>query len=796
MKTRLSLFLLLFTFSFLLSPCTGQIPLGFNYQAIARDAGGAVLPNTPLQVMLYIQSSSSGGTLFWKELHSSVTTNAFGLFSLVVGTGTRQGESTVATFDLIDWSVSPKYLKTEIYYSGSWKDLGTTQMYSVPFAMQARNSEEWVTSGTNIYRLNGNVGIGTSAPLKIFHEVGDAIINYNFINAGGIELGSEKLGTGNRFSGIDFHGDDTYTDYSLRILRYNSGPNATSQVEHRGTGEFFLQTDEAAPIVFKTTNNERMRIAPDGKVGIGTSPAFKLDVYGASASWLDNSVQFSTPNYPQLILKATSGGANAKVWRMIGRSSNDFEIQTLDDTYTGEVTAFQINRSGTAIDRVLFPNGKLGIGTSSSTSKVAIQPDASWDDNIPLFEVRNKIGVPIFAVYNNGVRILIDHTDSKAVKGGFAVGGYDMTKAGNTVNFMTISPDSIRFNINNDNVKAVKGGFAVGGYDITKGVINQDFMYITPQTSNNGQYNTFLGYKSGISNTSGKENVFVGVGSGNYNSTGSQNVFLGKNAGFYNRTGYANVIVGWSDLSQYPFTAPTNLGNKNTLVGYSTGMGVTGVENTSLGYLSGRCLSTGNYNCFVGSGAGTNLSTGDGNVIIGEDAGANISTGSENVFVGGAAGWSNTSGNNNVAVGCDAQVPASTGSNQVRIGDTRITYAGVQVSWTVTSDIKWKESVEDLSFGLNLVKGLRPVDYTRKNNSSGTREIGFIAQDVQKLLSETGIKNYGIISEGRDGSLELRYNDFIPILTKAIQEQEKVIESQQQQINELKAMVEKLVSDK
>ncbi|MCU0462888.1 MAG: hypothetical protein MUF36_12900 [Bacteroidales bacterium] len=96
----------------LLSPmplALSQIPQGFNYQAIA-----------------HVQSLQTGGTLYWKEWHSPVTTNNFGLFNLVVGNGTRQTESTVATFNLIDWSITPKYLKTEIYYSGSWKDLGTS----------------------------------------------------------------------------------------------------------------------------------------------------------------------------------------------------------------------------------------------------------------------------------------------------------------------------------------------------------------------------------------------------------------------------------------------------------------------------------------------------------------------------------------------------------------------------------------------------------------------------------------------------------------------------------------------
>ncbi len=116
------------------------MPQGFNYQAVARDGTNNLLPNTTLQVMLYIQSSSTGGTIFWKELHNPVTTNVFGMFTVVLGTGVRQTASTVATFDLINWKVTPKYVKTEIYYSGSWKDMGNaSQLWSVPYAMNAQS---------------------------------------------------------------------------------------------------------------------------------------------------------------------------------------------------------------------------------------------------------------------------------------------------------------------------------------------------------------------------------------------------------------------------------------------------------------------------------------------------------------------------------------------------------------------------------------------------------------------------------------------------------------------------------
>jgi flagellar biosynthesis chaperone FliJ len=89
-----------------------------------------------------------------------------------------------------------------------------------------------------------------------------------------------------------------------------------------------------------------------------------------------------------------------------------------------------------------------------------------------------------------------------------------------------------------------------------------------------------------------------------------------------------------------------------------------------------------------------------------------------------------------------------------------------------------------------VVRGLKPVDYIRKNNMSGKREAGFIAQDVEQLFKELGIENEGLLSSGYDGSLELRYNDFIPILTKAIQEQQQQIESYKSENDNLKSQLQ------
>ncbi|HPF03301.1 MAG TPA: tail fiber domain-containing protein [Bacteroidales bacterium] len=146
MKTKICFsFILLFVFYL----STAQVPQGFNYQAIARDGSGNPITATPLQVRLTVQSLADDGTIFWQELHPSVTTNSFGLFTIVAGTGTRQPLSTVPQFSDINWKVTPKFLKTEIYYNNSWKVMGSSQLFSVPYAMVA-DSASGLLSGTKL----------------------------------------------------------------------------------------------------------------------------------------------------------------------------------------------------------------------------------------------------------------------------------------------------------------------------------------------------------------------------------------------------------------------------------------------------------------------------------------------------------------------------------------------------------------------------------------------------------------------------------------------------------------------
>jgi trimeric autotransporter adhesin len=241
---------------------------------------------------------------------------------------------------------------------------------------------------------------------------------------------------------------------------------------------------------------------------------------------------------------------------------------------------------------------------------------------------------------------------------------------------------------------------------------------------------------------------------------------------------------------------PTSFGN-NTFLGrdagnftMTAGTGIHASNNTGLGYLSLTNLTTGYYNTSVGSfSLNTNTTgfantalgyftltantNGFGNTALGSNALYLNSTGTGNTGVGNAAGSNITTGGNNTALGEGALVPSATSSNQVRIGNAWVTYAGIQVAWTVTSDRKWKENIESTNHGLEFISKLNPVTYVRKNDEKKKTEFGLIAQEVEETLKEFNIENSGLLNIDDNGNYELRYNDLFAPIIKAIQDLKK-----------------------
>ncbi len=126
--------LMLFAFS----AAFAQSPHSMSYQAIIRNSANALVTSSPVGMKISILQGSATGTAVYEETQTP-STNANGLVSIQIGTGTQIGVGTIAT---IDWTAGPYFIKTQTDPTGgsTYTITGTTQLLSVPYALYAKTS--------------------------------------------------------------------------------------------------------------------------------------------------------------------------------------------------------------------------------------------------------------------------------------------------------------------------------------------------------------------------------------------------------------------------------------------------------------------------------------------------------------------------------------------------------------------------------------------------------------------------------------------------------------------------------
>jgi hypothetical protein len=125
-----------------------SVPQGINYQALARDASGALLMNQALTIQFSVISDITTSAVSWQETHL-VSTNDYGLYTAIIGQGTHTGGSSL-TFDVVDWGASNHLLKVEVDYGGGLLDMGITAFMSVPYALYSAAGSNTSTCGLSI----------------------------------------------------------------------------------------------------------------------------------------------------------------------------------------------------------------------------------------------------------------------------------------------------------------------------------------------------------------------------------------------------------------------------------------------------------------------------------------------------------------------------------------------------------------------------------------------------------------------------------------------------------------------
>jgi hypothetical protein len=302
-----------------------------------------------------------------------------------------------------------------------------------------------------------------------------------------------------------------------------------------------------------------------------------------------------------------------------------------------------------------------------------------------------------------------------------------------------------------------------------------------------------VGYHAGRAVTTGIRNTLIGGLAGDALTDADFNTAVGQQAISTDTLGSHSTGIGYGALGTQNFTTATD--TYNTAVGSLAGTAVTtGQSNTLIGGLCGDSMTTGSNNVGVGVHAmGGATVTGDDNTAVGMSAMISLSSGSNNTAIGHDAGRSGSPGGN-----------TTSGSNRFSLGDENVATLNCQVVLTVASDERDKTDFVDLDLGLDFVKALEPVTYYWDKRSKygdkyaddydlnaqtpdGTHkedwmDIGFKAQAVRDLEEAAGYtaaaKKNLTVSLSDDGKqYGLQYEKFVPILVKAIKDQDAIITS-------------------
>lgn len=281
---------------------------------------------------------------------------------------------------------------------------------------------------------------------------------------------------------------------------------------------------------------------------------------------------------------------------------------------------------------------------------------------------------------------------------------------------------------------------------------------------------------------------------GNASATTINGVFVGRRSNVNN----GPLALGFQALNSLSANNMTT----NTAIGFLSMYNTTddGDFNTAVGNYSLYANTNGDFNTAIGKNALIGNTTGSDNTAIGESALRWNTTGSNNIAIGSQSQSStlNTSGSQNILIGNGTQLQGNfnnsiligynltaNASNAVRIGNSSSASYGIWGTWTNLSDKNSKHSIETLEHGIDLISLLKPVRFIYNSSSTGAASYGFLAQDVRDALMDIGDTASGMITQLDDRYLGMKSDELIPVLVKAVQEQQNEIQILKAAINAL-----------
>ncbi|NNL91321.1 MAG: hypothetical protein HKO66_03715 [Saprospiraceae bacterium] len=640
--------------------------------------------------------------------------------------------------------------------SGYWNiAIGYNSMYSnqsgIGNTAMGRYSLKSITTGVD----NTSIGIQSME----FNTEGT-----NNAAFGGGSLRSNTTGEQNTAIGVN----------SLVGNTTGSGNTAIGSGANVANGNLFGATAIGAGAVV-STNHSVVLGATGDNVGIGTSsPDAKLHIEGGSIKMVDGS----------------EGAGKVLTSDTNGLSSWQTPVDNVDDADNDPANEL--------ISSFLLDGYSLSVTDASGTKSVDLTSVANTPELDPEVGTNATFRMPVW----NGSALVtgtIYSENNSTAPLGSAIGGINDASGGWSLaaGFQNTASGDLSIALGYENVASGAWSTATGRANTASGV--GSFAGGVEGAIAQGQSSFAFGSNAQAlatssvaigtySNASGESSFALGEGA---NATGWQSVAIGGGA-----QSLGDISMAFGSLSQATTTWSTAIGvaalasnEFATSIGYRNT--ASGRVSTAMGELS---TASGEWSVAIGY---ENTASGLMSTALGRGTQANNNGAMAMGFNTKADGLYSTSmGRNTTAQG---EYSTAAGFNTVAANNGELHNSGdVRAAGTVlTSDIRYKKNIKEISNSLDKVLKLQGVtyeyntdDHKRFDAEAGQTQIGFIAQDVQKVLPEL------VSSDGtEDAYLGIRYANMAAVLVEAMKEQQSQIDMRDERIDELEKQLA-LLSEK